>query len=278
MPEVEAALAVESAIIGYRDKAVFDNLSLDITGGCITGFCGPNGCGKSTALKAIRRILPVTGGEIRLMDRALPMWPAKDLARELAMLSQSPEAPHELTVRDLIGLGRYAHRSAFSGLGPADRSAIETALSATSVDHLADRAIGSLSGGQLQRAWIAMILAQEAPIILLDEPTNHLDVAHALETLNLVRRLCDEEGKTVVTVLHDLNMAARFCDEIVFFRDGVVHERGGVSEVFRTDVIETVFGIACEIRPDGPGNRPYFLAHGSLADNGEQSPDRQPSA
>lgn len=267
MPEVQAALAVDSAIIGYRDKPVFGDLSLDITGGRITGFCGPNGCGKSTALKAIRRILPIAGGEIRLIERPLSTWPAKDLARELAMLSQSPEAPHELTVRDLVALGRYAHRSALSGLRPADRSAIEAALSATNVHQLADRTLGTLSGGQLQRAWIAMIIAQEAPIILLDEPTNHLDVAHALETLSLVRRLCDEEGKTVVTVLHDLNMAARYCDEIVFFRSGTVHERGTVGEVFRADVIESVFNISCEIRPDGPGERPYCLAHGSLGDN-----------
>lgn len=265
MPDPMPALSIDSAAIGYDTKQVFRDLCLDIASGRVTALCGPNGCGKSTALKAMRGILPATRGRISLLQRPLGDWPVRELARELAMLSQAPEAPGEMTVRDLVALGRYAHLAAFSGIRAADKIAIERAMHATDVVSLSDRPIGTLSGGQLQRTWLAMVVAQEAPVILLDEPTNHLDIAHALETLTLVRRLCDEENKTIVVVLHDLNLAARFADEIVFFRGGEVEARGEVCSVFTEEVIGCVFGIDCEIRNDGPGGKPFCLARGPIA-------------
>ena len=232
---------------------MFESLSLEIPRGQVTALCGPNGCGKSTALKAMRRVLPLAGGEVQLKGRPLADWSARALARELAMLSQAPSAPEEMTVRDLVSLGRYAHRPALGGLAANDKAAVAGALRATDIADLAERPIGALSGGQLQRAWLAMVVAQEAPAIFLDEPTNHLDIAHALETLELVRGLCAGGGKTVVVVLHGLNLAARYADRLVFFRDGRIAAEGAVAEVFRAETIREVFGIECEVdrRRDG---------------------------
>ena len=261
MPDRTATLSIRDADIGYDRRLVFEHLSLDILPGQVTAFCGPNGCGKSTALKALRRVLPVSRGEVRLLDRPLGDWPARELARELAMLSQTPEAPEEMTVAELIALGRYSHRPLLSGRRAADRAAVTSAMAAVDVADLAERPIGALSGGQLQRAWLAMVVAQEAPVILLDEPTNHLDIAHALETLSLVRYLTREMGRTVVVVLHDLNLAARFADRLIFFRKGAIAAQGTVEEVFRAEIIGQVFGIDCEVREEGPEGRPFFLPH-----------------
>ncbi|SDF08377.1 ABC transporter ATP-binding protein [Limimaricola pyoseonensis] len=255
----DTALSLRDAAIGYDRKLVFEDLSLSVPEGRVTAFCGPNGCGKSTALKAMRRLLPLQAGAVELRGRPIAGWSPRDLARELAMLSQSPEAPVEITVEELAFMGRYAHRRALSGRKRSDRAAVTAALTAVDMADLAHRPIGALSGGQLQRAWLAMVIAQEAPVILLDEPTNHLDVAHALETLALVRHLSHEMGKTVVVVLHDLNLAARFADAITFFRAGRIAAEGPVAEVFRPEIIGEVFGIACEVRPDGPDGRPFVL-------------------
>ena len=241
MPEPHIAL--REAAAGYDERLVFEDLWLDIPAGQVTALCGPNGCGKSTALKAMRRLLPLRQGAALLEDRPVSERSARALAREIAMLGQTPEAPGDLTVRDLAGLGRYAHASRFARLS----AAVDAALSAVDLAGLADRPIAALSGGQLQRAWLAMTVAQEAPAILLDEPTNHLDIAHALDTLHLVRRLAHGMGRTVVVVLHDLNLAARFADRLVLFKDGAVAGQGPVSEVFRPELISRVFDIDCEI-------------------------------
>ncbi|MGR3464534.1 ABC transporter ATP-binding protein [Limimaricola sp.] len=240
-------IALRDAAASYGDRLVFEDLTLEIPAGQVTALCGPNGCGKSTALKAMRRLLPLRHGAALLADRPVSERSAKTLAREIAMLGQTPEAPDDLTVRDLAGLGRYAHANRFSGPGPADRAAVDAALSAVDLSDLADRPIAALSGGQLQRAWLAMTVAQAAPAILLDEPTNHLDIAHALETLDLVRRLAHELGRTVVVVLHDLNLAARFADRLVLFKDGGVAGQGPVQDVFRPELISQVFDIDCEV-------------------------------
>ncbi|WP_367715302.1 ABC transporter ATP-binding protein [Nitratireductor sp. GISD-1A_MAKvit] len=252
-------IELRSVALGYPGKRVFNELNLSIRTGRLTAFCGPNGCGKSTALRAMRALLPADAGSVLLRDRPIADLPARELAREIAMLTQSPTAPDELTVEQLVTLGRYAHRKAFTSDTGADRKAITNALRETNLTDMADRAIGTLSGGQLQRVWIAMVLAQASPVILLDEPTNHLDIAHALEVLALVRRLGAQEGKTVVVVLHDLNLAARFADDIVFFRGGEVAGSGPVEEIFRQELIEDVFGIECIVRQEEASQRPYCV-------------------
>lgn len=260
MPENnKSEIELRGAALGYAGKLVFESLDLSIRAGRLTALCGPNGCGKSTALRAMRAMLPAEAGDVLLKGRSVSEFPAKALAREIAMLTQNPSAPEEMTVAHLVSLGRYAHRAGFSADARADRAAVAEALDSTNLTSLAERPIGTLSGGQLQRVWIAMVLAQAAPVILLDEPTNHLDIAHALEVLSLVRRLGAQEGKTVIVVLHDLNLAARFADDIVFFSGGQVAGSGEVNEVFRQELIEDVFGIECIVRREEASERPYCI-------------------
>ncbi|WP_048649161.1 ABC transporter ATP-binding protein [Nitratireductor soli] len=260
MPENnKSEIELRGAALGYAGKLVFESLDLSIRAGRLTALCGPNGCGKSTALRAMRAMLPAEAGDVLLKGRSVSEFPAKALAREIAMLTQNPSAPEEMTVAHLVSLGRYAHRNGFSADARADRAAVAEALDSTNLANLAERPIGTLSGGQLQRVWIAMVLAQAAPVILLDEPTNHLDIAHALEVLSLVRRLGAQEGKTVIVVLHDLNLAARFADDIVFFSGGRVAGSGEVDEVFRQELIEDVFGIEYIVRREEASERPYCI-------------------
>ncbi|MEM1065466.1 MAG: ABC transporter ATP-binding protein [Pseudomonadota bacterium] len=251
MPDTPPAhpplITVNGADIGYGGALVFRDLSLAIPKGQVTALCGPNGCGKSTALKAMRGMLPATAGQVLLDQAPIEGWGAKALAREIAILGQSPSAPEEMQVRDLVALGRYSHRAAFRPLSAEDTAAIDAAIRATNLANLAARPLGALSGGQLQRAWLAMVVAQEAPAIFLDEPTNHLDIAHALSVLDLVRQLSRRTGKTIVIVLHDLNMAARVSDRIVLFRGGQVVADGSVAEVLTAELIQSVFEIDCHV-------------------------------
>lgn len=245
-------ITVESVAIGYGGALVFRDLSLAIPKAQVTALCGPNGCGKSTALKAMRGMLPASAGQILLDEAPIGGWGAKALARKIAILGQSPSAPEEMRVRDLVALGRYSHRAACRPLTPPDLAAIDTAIRATDLADLAERPLGGLSGGQLQRAWLAMVVAQEAPAIFLDEPTNHLDIAHALSVLDLVRRLRRDSAKTIVIVLHDLNMAARVADRIVLFRNGEIAAEGAPIDVLTEARISQVFDITCQVltRPD----------------------------
>lgn len=231
----------------YGGKLALEGLYLTLPEGRIVAFCGPNGSGKSTALRIMRGLHPPSSGTVEIAGRLLKDWRPRDLARAVAMLSQMPDAPPELTVGDLVMLGRFAHRSRFAGPSASDRAVCERALAATDMANLRDHPIGKLSGGQVQRAWIAMILSQDAPRIFLDEPTNHLDVAHAFEVLDLIRRLNRLEGRNFVLVLHDLNMAMRYADHVVLFNGGQVAADGATRTILTEARVAEVFGIRCRI-------------------------------
>jgi len=246
----EPLARLDGVAAGYGDTLVFRDLDLSLPHGRVIALCGPNGSGKSSALRLMRGLLGLAGGTAEIAGRPIGQWSARGLARAVAMLPQSPEAPGEMTVADLVRLGRFAHRRPFAGLAAADHAACRAALAATDMTGHADAPIGALSGGQLQRAWIAMVLAQDAPAILLDEPTNHLDIAHALEVLDLVRRLNREEGRSVVLVLHDLNLAARYADHVVLFAQGGVAAQGARDAVLTEALIARVFGVRCRVLHD----------------------------
>ena len=256
MVDVMASLSGVSA--RYDGVRALDAVDLVLPEGRIVGFCGPNGSGKSTALKVLRGLHPPLAGLAEVLDLAIGNWSPKALAREIAMLSQSPEAPFELTVGDLAMLGRFAHRSRFAGPSDKDRHACDKALAVTGLSELVDRPLGHLSGGQRQRAWIAMTLAQDAPRIFLDEPTNHLDIAHALEVLELIRKLNREEQRGFVIVLHDLNLALRYADDVALFSGGQVRAFGEASAVLEPGLVEDVFQVRCSILTGENGQR--FLA------------------
>ena len=251
--------------LAYGTEIVLDALDLAVPRGRITVLAGPNGCGKSTLLRAIRRLHAPRGGYIMLDGKDIAALGGKELARRIGLLAQSPTAPPDMSVEELVRLGRYPHQAMLQPWSAGDAAALERAMSGTGVTHLRNRRIGSLSGGQLQRAWIAMVLAQETDIICLDEPVNHLDMAHQIDCLDLVTRLNREENRTIVLVLHDLNLAARYADQLVFVHEGRVAATGSPREMMRADLIARVFDVRAEIITDPVHGRPLCIPLGRAA-------------
>ena len=257
------SLAAERLVAGYGDRTVVENLDLAIAHGRITAIVGANACGKSTLLRAMSRLLlPPREGRVVLDGKAVHRTPAKELARTLGLLPQSPIAPEGIAVADLVGRGRHPHQGVFTRWSRKDDEAVAAALEATRTTELAERAVDELSGGQRQRVWIAMALAQQTDLLLLDEPTTFLDVNHQIEVLDLLVDLNDQRGTTIVMVLHDLNMAARYADILVALGSGRVHAVGTPAEVLTEANIRAVFGLDSRIINDPLSNRPLMLPIG----------------
>jgi iron complex transport system ATP-binding protein len=256
-------LEAASLTLAYDERVVVDGLQLAVPGGVITAVIGPNGCGKSTLLRALGRLLRPAGGQVLLDGRGIATMPTREVARQLGLLPQSPQAPEGLTVADLVARGRHPHQRWFRQWSREDEAAVADALDRTDLVALADRPLDTLSGGQRQRAWIAMALAQGTDLLLLDEPTTHLDLAHAVEVLDLVDRLHDEEGRTVVVVLHDLNLAARYADHLVVMRDGAVVAAGPPAEVLTASLVRDTFGLDCRVVTDPVSGGPLVIPVGT---------------
>ncbi|SJM66838.1 ABC transporter ATP-binding protein [Gulosibacter sp. 10] len=248
--------------LGYRDRTVIEDLDLAVPPGRITAIVGANACGKSTLLRSMSRLLSPRSGEVVLDGHAVHRMPAKQLARTLGLLPQSPIAPEGITVSDLVGRGRNPHHRLMSRWGRGDDEAVAAALEATETLELADRAIDELSGGQRQKVWIAMVLAQQTDLLLLDEPTTFLDVAHQVEVLDLLTDLNRDRGTTIVMVLHDLNLAARYADHLVAMARGHVFASGDPAEVLTAETVREVFGLESRIVPDPVSGRPLMLPLG----------------
>lgn len=259
--QLASRIEVKGLTLSYGSDVVLDALSLPIPKGQITVLAGPNGCGKSTLLRAIRRLHAPQSGQVLLDAEDISKLNGKALGRRIGLLAQSPSAPQDMTVEELVRLGRYPHQAMLQPWSPGDDAAVAAAMAGTGVDTMRHRRIGSLSGGQLQRAWIAMVLAQETDTICLDEPVNHLDMAHQLDCLELVTRLNREQGRTIVLVLHDLNLAARYADQLVFVANGKVRERGAPEAMMRPDLISEVFNVIAEIITDPVHQRPICIPH-----------------
>jgi iron complex transport system ATP-binding protein len=255
-------LIAESLTLGYSDRTVIDALDLVVPAGQITAIVGPNACGKSTLLRSMSRLLAPRGGQVLLDGKSVHRMPAKELARTLGLLPQSPIAPDGITVTDLVGRGRQPHQGLFTRWSAADDQAVADALDATDTAQLADRSVDELSGGQRQRVWIAMALAQQTDILLLDEPTTFLDVSHQVEVLDLLTDLNRSRGTTVVMVLHDLNLAARYSDHLIALANGTIHAEGAPADVLTEDCVRTVFGIDSRVILDPTSNKPLMLPIG----------------
>ncbi len=260
----ELRLEVESIRVGYDDKTIVHDLSLQIPDGKITTIIGSNGCGKSTLLKAITRILKHESGQVILDGQNISKMKTKELAKELAILPQSPESAHGLTVEELVSYGRFPYQKGFGNLSQKDKEVIDWALQVTKTEDFRLQSVDALSGGQRQRVWIAMSLAQETDIIFLDEPTTYLDMAHQLEVLELLYKLNEEQGRTIVMVLHDLNQAARFSDYIVALSQGKLVKFGTAEEVMVPEVLKKVFNIDAVIGKDPRTNKPMCITYDLL--------------
>lgn len=255
-------LRAERVSLAYGDLRVVEDLDLAVAPGEVTAVVGANGCGKSTVLRALGRLLAPTGGRVVLDGRDVHRMRSRDVARTLGLLPQSPTAPEGIVVADLVARGRHPHQGLLARWSREDDAAVAEAMAATGVADLADRGVDELSGGQRQRVWIAMALAQQTDLLLLDEPTTFLDVAHQVDVLDLLLDLRDERGTTVVMVLHDLNLAARYADRLVAVRDGRVHAEGRPDEVITPEVVEAVFGLPCRVVPDPVSGTPLVLPIG----------------
>ncbi|MFT9816864.1 ABC transporter ATP-binding protein [Lysinibacillus sp. NPDC056185] len=241
---------MENLSSGYEQIRVFEDLNLTIEEGKVTTIIGPNGCGKSTLLKTIGRILKKQQGTVYLQDQNMQNLSTKEIAKKLAILSQTPVAPGQLKVEELIAYGRYPHRNNVNRLTNKDEEMIEWALNVTNTMEYRNRELAQLSGGQRQRVWLAMALAQETSILLLDEPTTYLDMAHQLEVLEIVKNLNEQHRCTIVMVLHDINHAARYSDRLIAMRQGAVMKTGTPEEILCADVMRNVFNINARIMED----------------------------
>jgi len=250
------AMRGEQLVLRYGKTLVVDGVSLTLESGRVTALVGPNGSGKSTLLRSLAKLHRVDAGTVSIGSRdsgpaqEISMLSARRFAREVTLFAQSRPAPQGLTVSEVVAFGRHPYRRGFAGLSPEDRVAIDHAMRATGVRDMAQRAVGELSGGEVQRVWLAACVAQGTGVVLLDEPTNHLDLRYQIETLDLVRDLVDEHGVAVGIVLHDLDHAARVADHLLLLSSGRVHASGRPIDVLTAANISAVYEIPVEVHLD----------------------------
>lgn len=248
-PVSAPVLVAESVTLAYEEKTVIRDLSVSIPQGKVTVIVGPNGCGKSTLLRGFARLLEPSGGRFLLEGEPLADMAPKQAARRMGLLPQQPLAPEGITVRDLVRRGRHPYQGLFRRFSAEDEQAVTEALTSTGTLEIADRDVAELSGGQRQRVWIALLLAQQTPVLLLDEPTTYLDLAHQMDILSLILSTQRARGGSVVMVLHDLNLAARFADHLVAMRDGRILAEGAPAEVLTEASIREIFALESTVIP-----------------------------
>ncbi|MPV49393.1 MULTISPECIES: ABC transporter ATP-binding protein [unclassified Pseudactinotalea] len=236
----------------YGSTTVVDDVTTTIPAGGMTSVIGANGAGKSTLLSMVARLLPMSAGSVTVEGLDVTTTPGDRIARRLAILRQDNHLAVRLTVRELVTFGRYPHSK--GRLTTTDADAIGRAIDYLHLGPLANRYLDELSGGQRQRAFVAMVLAQETDYVLLDEPLNNLDMVHSAGMMQILRRTCDELGKTVVMVLHDINFASVYSDRIIAMRDGRIVAEGSPEEIITTEQMRLIYGLEIPVELVG-GNR-----------------------
>lgn len=230
----------------YDGKTVVDSVSFEIPKGKVLSLIGPNGAGKSTVMGMISRLIARDEGMVDFHGKDIGKWKSRELSKKLAILTQSNQIQMKLTVQELVAFGRFPYSG--NRITKEDQEIIDQAIAYMELEEMRDRFIDELSGGQRQRAMIAMVIAQDTDYVLLDEPTNNLDIYHAANMMKMVRRLCDELGKTVVLVLHEINYAAFYSDYICAFVDGRIAKFGTVEEVMTKENLSKIYQVDFEIQ------------------------------
>ncbi|MEV5767285.1 ABC transporter ATP-binding protein [Micromonospora sp. NPDC052213] len=256
---MQSRLSGSAMTLAYERRTIAEDLSVAVPDRSFTVIIGPNACGKSTLLRALSRLLKPTAGAVLLDGEDIHRLPARGVARTLGLLPQTSVAPDGIGVAELVARGRYPHQGLLRQWSREDERVVAESMAATGVADLADRPVDELSGGQRQRVWIAMALAQQTPLLLLDEPTTYLDIAHQIEILDLCARLHEEQGRTLVAVLHDLNHAARYATHLIAMRDGRVVAAGPPREVVTAELVEEVFRLPCRVIDDPETGTPLVV-------------------
>ncbi|MCR1973338.1 ABC transporter ATP-binding protein [Clostridium sporogenes] len=250
---------IQDFTIGYNNKVIVKNFNLKVDKGDMLTIIGPNGSGKSTVLKAIGRLLKPMEGIIHLDGKLLWDMNNKDIAKEMACLSQHNSAPKDMTIRRIVGFGRNPHKAWFESLNKEDEEIIDWALENTNLKHMENKKITSVSGGERQRAWLAMALAQKPKVLLLDEPTTYLDINNQIEILELVRQLNKNLKLTVVMVLHDLNQAAKYSNRVLVLKNGEIQALGKPEEILNKKLIRDVYSVDMNILKNQFGEKLIFI-------------------
>lgn len=254
-------LNIHSLSIRYSDKTIVNDFSIEVMEGEVVSIIGPNGSGKSTILKGVSGLIPCLSGQVCIANQEASQLSHKQVSQLMCMLCQSNTNPADMTVKELVSYGRMPHKKWYERLNAEDIEITEWALDKTGMTTYQDRLVNSLSGGEAQRAWLAMALAQRPKVLLLDEPTTYLDIAHQLEVLELVRTLNRELNLTVVMVLHDLNHASTYSDKVCVIQKGRLQTYGRPQDVLTQELIRDVYGVETEIeqRQDNQPPRIHVL-------------------
>ena len=236
-------LEVTGLEVAYGERQVISGIDLCVAAGEVVGLIGPNGCGKTTLLKAITGNLALSAGDVRFDGKSTARMTTRDLARRVAVVPQSPRLPAGFTARDVVLMGRTAHLGFFEQEGLQDYRRVAEVLAVVGAESLADRDVDEMSGGERQNVVIARALAQDAPVLLLDEPTTNLDIGHQMKVASLMKHLAGETQMAILAAIHDLTLAALYCDRLILMSDGLVLASGPPEEVLSREKIALAYGV-----------------------------------
>ena len=234
----------------YAATPALSDINLDVTPGRFYGLVGPNGCGKTTLLDLLVGSKAAAAGTVRFNNRPLGDYRKRDLARLVSLVPQDFAIGFAFTVEEVVLMGRHPYIPRFAAPSATDWQLVDDAMTTIGIDHFGKRYVNELSGGEKQRVAVARALAQDTPVLLLDEATASLDVQYTLQIFNVVKKLVEDEGRTVIAVIHNLNLAAAYCDEILFMKEGRLMRQGSVGEVLEPGIISEVFGVESAVKFD----------------------------
>ncbi len=258
-----AKLEIENINLDYGQRSVIRNLSFRLSPGELLGLVGPNGCGKTSVIKSLSRVLIPSSGRILLDGKEVTGIPRNELARIIGVVPQNPSLPETFTVFEVVILGRNPHLGLLSAETARDMAIVWQVMERTGITHLAKRRIGELSGGERQRVTIARVLAQEPYVILMDEPTANLDIAQQMDILDLITGMCREKNIAALIAIHDLNIAAQYCTRIIMLKNGQIYTEGIPTEIITTKNVREVFGAETTIYPHPENNLPMVVPNGN---------------